>query len=217
MLVEDRMTTNVHVLSREDTIQKAIQVMEKYNIRHLPVVNQGKKCIGIVTDRDIRTAIPSIFDTNEHQEIFHKPVEDIMTTEVITAHPLDYVEDAARLFYIHHIGCLPVEKEGRLVGILTQTDVLKAFVELTAANVPGSKIEIVFDGRSSSIAKIIEILSSQNVYIQNMLIYQDRNDHDTTILAIRLNSINPLPAIETLQKYKFQIKNPLFSGESNGQ
>lgn len=209
------MITDVHVLSKDDTIQKAIEIMQKNKIRHLPVVNQQYKCIGIVTDRDIRTAIPSIFYTDEHQDIFQKPVEEIMTTEVITAHPLDFVEDIARLFYKHNIGCLPVEKDGRLVGILTQTDVLLAFIELTRANKPGSKIEIIFDGESTTITHIINILSDLNVHIQNLLIYQDRKEKNTTILAVRLNTINPLPAIETLQKHEYKVKIPLLSGEPN--
>lgn len=217
MLVEDRMVTNVHVLFEDDTIEKAIQIMQKYNIRHLPVVNEEKKCIGIVTDRDIRSAVPSIFSTDEHQEIFYKYVKEIMTKEVITCHPLDYVEDIARLFYQHNIGCLPVEKNERLVGILTQTDVLQTFIELTAANKPGSKIEIIFDGKSKTITDIIKILTDLNVHIHNLLIYQDRQNPDTTILAIRLNTINPLPAISTLQRHGYLVKFPLSSGDANGQ
>lgn len=217
MLVEDKMITDVHVLYENDTIKKAIEMMEQYKIRHLPIVDEHGKCIGVVTDRDIRTAIPSIFYADEHQEVFQKPVGQIMTKDVITAHPLDYVEDIALLFYEHGIGCLPVVQNGRLVGILTQTDVLKTFIELTGAYKPGSKIEIIFDEKSTTIEHIIKILSQCNVRIQNILIYQDHQDKDTTILAIRLDTINPLPAIETLQKHEYIVKTPLIPGVQNDQ
>ena len=93
MIVEKIMKRDVVTLSRTDTIEEAIKRMRTFHIKHLPVINERGTVIGIVTDRDVKTASPSIFAQNRSNEDLKKPVELIMSKEVITGHPLDFAEE----------------------------------------------------------------------------------------------------------------------------
>src|SRR5690606_14074330 len=128
MLVSDMMNKNVITLKPTDTIQTALKLIQKHKIRHLPVINEERRCIGIVSDRDIRSAIPSSLSKEiDSLEIFNQTVDSIMIQNIITVHPLDFFEEAAVIFDSNRIGCLPVESENRLVGIITQTDIIRTF------------------------------------------------------------------------------------------
>ena len=90
--------------------------------------------VGLVTDRDIRDATPSIFHTEEYSDDLKKPIAYNHENRIITGHPLDFVEEIAAVFYENKISCLPIVKEKKLVGIITETDLLQSFVELTGVN-----------------------------------------------------------------------------------
>jgi CBS domain-containing protein len=107
--------------------------MLKEQIRHLLVVDSSGKLLGIVTDRDIRLNLPSQATSLSVWEVNYLlarlTVEKVMTRSVITIGPDRDARDAARLMLEHRIGALPVVEEGRLVGIVTETDLLRAFVK----------------------------------------------------------------------------------------
>jgi acetoin utilization protein AcuB len=122
-----------------DTALHARELMAKYRINQLPVVTDGR-VVGIVTDRDLRDVFPSVFESAAPSGHARKggltdpatiPLEDVMTTKVITLAPAALVADAARLMRRERIGAIPIVEGGRLAGILTRSDVLDAFVELT--------------------------------------------------------------------------------------
>jgi acetoin utilization protein AcuB len=117
-----------------DSIRHAREIMEERRINQLPVVIDGR-LVGIVTDRDLRDAFPSVFDQLEPEAHRGKvadpaaiPVEDVMTPAVLTLPPDAPVEDAARLMRRERIGAIPIVDSDRLVGILTRSDVLDAFL-----------------------------------------------------------------------------------------
>lgn len=105
-----------------------------------------------------------------------------MTKNVITVHPLDFVEEIAMLFYIHQIGSLPVVQDGQLVGMLTETDVLKTFVQLTGANQPGSQIEIRTKDTHGMLIEILKVIDQFQVNIQSVLLYPDKADPSKKLL-----------------------------------
>src|SRR6478609_132122 len=121
MIVEEVMNKKVISLQPTDTIQTAISVMKTNHFRHLPIVNSDNHLIGLVTASRLRDASPSVFHTDEHLEDLQKPLEKIMRTNVLFGHPLDFVEEVAGLFYEHRISCLPITKDKKLVGIITET------------------------------------------------------------------------------------------------
>jgi CBS domain-containing protein len=122
-----------------DSAEHAREAMEKHRINQLPVVIDDR-IVGIVTDRDLRDAFPSVFESApvfRRQRAQHGtdpagiPVEDVMTRDVLSLPPDALVADAARLIRRERIGAIPIVDGKRLVGILTRSDVLDAFVELS--------------------------------------------------------------------------------------
>ena len=144
MRIQPWMKHPVVTVKLRDSVRHAREVMEKHRVNQLPVVVDGR-LLGIVTDRDLRDAFPSVFDLAEAAERHHRPagtdpatipVEDVMTREVLTLAPAAFITDAARLMRRERIGAIPIIDGGRLVGILTRSDLLDAFVELTENGIP---------------------------------------------------------------------------------
>ncbi|HEY8368054.1 MAG TPA: CBS domain-containing protein [Thermodesulfobacteriota bacterium] len=112
-------------------VSEAKQVMERQRIRHLPVVERDR-LVGIVTDRDIRLNLPSPATSLSIWEINYLlarlTVGEVMTKQPITIEPDREATEAARLMLEHRIGALPVVENGALVGIVTETDLLRAWV-----------------------------------------------------------------------------------------
>ena len=131
MLVEQIMNTSVPTLTPEHTINDALQLLKEKKIRHLPIINDKRQVLGVVTDRDLKDATPSTLQNISDPEIYNRTLEEIMTKNPITGHPLDFVEETASIFYDNRIGCLPIVSHGKLVGMITESDLLYKFIELT--------------------------------------------------------------------------------------
>jgi acetoin utilization protein AcuB len=134
----------VHCVKPLDSIQHARDIMETHRINQLAVVIGGQ-LVGILTDRDLRAAYPSVFDSpglgsRKPRTSATDPkavtVEMVMTTNVLTLTPHDSMVDAARLMRRERIGAVPIVDGSRLVGILTRSDVLDAFVALARSAAP---------------------------------------------------------------------------------
>ena len=131
MRVNEWMSPSPITAAPNTSVSEARELMRRSTIRHL-LVTEGKELVGIITDRDIRLNLPSPATSLSVWEINYLltrlTVGDTMTKAVITVEPERPIEAAARLILDHRIGALPVIDNGRLVGILTETDLLRAFV-----------------------------------------------------------------------------------------
>jgi acetoin utilization protein AcuB len=136
MIVKELMTGAVTTAPPWMPILEARSLMMKERIRHLPVTDDDGKLLGIITDRDIRLNLPSKATSLSVWEINHLlfklTVDEVMTRTVITVGPDRPAREAAQLMVDHQIGALPVEDGGRLIGIVTETDLLRAFIRLDA-------------------------------------------------------------------------------------
>ncbi|MFC0298768.1 acetoin utilization AcuB family protein [Geobacillus jurassicus] len=211
MLVEQVMKTPVVTLRATNTIAEALQLLRHHRIRHLPVVDDEGHLLGLVTDRDLRDASPSIFHLHEHLDDLQKPVSTMMKTDVVVGHPLDFVEEAAALFYEHRIGCLPIVNNGKLVGIITQTDLLRTFIELTGVHQPGSQIEVKVPNEAGMLGKAATIIGGRHINIASVLLYPDR-DPNYKILVFRVQTMNPIPLIRDLQNAGYRVLWPNLPG-----
>jgi CBS domain-containing protein len=136
MMIRELMSGGLVTVSPEAPVTRARDLMAGEKIRHLPVIGPGGGLAGIVTDRDIRVNLPSRATSLSAQEITYLlsqlTVGEIMTRSVITIGPDAPAREGARLMLQHRIGALPVLDDGRLLGIITETDIVRAFVRTTA-------------------------------------------------------------------------------------
>ncbi|WP_027409628.1 acetoin utilization AcuB family protein [Anoxybacteroides tepidamans] len=207
MIVEQIMKTNVTTLQPYNTIAEAAQLLKQQHIRHIPIVDDDNCLIGLVTDRDIRDASPSIFHVADRLEDLQKPVSTIMKTDVITGHPLDFVEEVAALFFEHRISCLPIVKDGKLIGIITETDLLHTLVQLTGAHQPSSQIEVKVPNLSGILSEVAAIFGKRNINISSVLVYPDQDEH-YKILVFRIQTMNPIGIISDLKNAGYTVLWP---------
>ena len=133
MVVEDRMTRRVMTLTEDQTLREAIAVMQRHRIRHLPVVADGR-ILGILTDRDVKRATPSLLsgvDQDQYDRVLSTTrVSQVMTRNPYTVTPSTPLKDAVKVVVDRKFGALPVVEADMLVGIITSTDLLRAFHEM---------------------------------------------------------------------------------------
>lgn len=122
MLVKDRMSPRFITIRPGASLAEARSLLDQHRIRHLPVVEEGN-LLGIITDRDIRSAAPA-------SALDRVKVGAAMTRNVITVTPETHIQQAAKLLLANRIGGLPVLKERELQGVITETDLLNALVEI---------------------------------------------------------------------------------------
>jgi CBS domain-containing membrane protein len=134
--VRDFMMSSVTTVPRESSLLDAALTMRRSAIRHLPVVD-GERLVGILTERDIQRASPSLLSDitqEEYNAIFENtPVERVMFRDPVTVSPDASIRDAVSLIQDHKVGCLPVVEAGRLVGIVTRSDLLSILLSFLPA------------------------------------------------------------------------------------
>ncbi|WP_322508252.1 CBS and ACT domain-containing protein [Anaerolinea sp.] len=146
MLVKERMSHPVLTITPDVPVQEALARMRKDKVRRYPVVDKKGKLIGIVTDSDLMNASPSEATTLSVWEINYLlsriTVERVMTRDLITVTEDTTVEEAARIMADNKIGGLPVLRDNRLVGIITETGLFKIFLEMLGARTAGVRVTV---------------------------------------------------------------------------
>jgi acetoin utilization protein AcuB len=144
MLVGSRMTPHPITVAHDTPIDEALKAMRDKNVRRLPVLNDKGDLVGIVAEKDILYASPSPATSLSIHEIHYLvsriKVSEIMTKNVITVSDDTPLEEAARVMADNRIGALPVMHDGKLAGIITETDVFKIFLELLGARESGVRM-----------------------------------------------------------------------------
>lgn len=211
MRIEDIMRKKVITVNPSTSIGEALLLLRTNRIRHLPVLEE-ERLVGLVSDRDLRDALPSHLLTHEDDDmILQKPVSDIMSKQVITAHPLDFIEDAAAQVYEHKIGSLPIVENERLVGMITESDLFSSLIELFGVNRPSSHIEVQVDDRVGALAEVSQVFRDAHVNICSVLVYPAQNPPQKN-LVFRAQTIDPRPLIQQLTDKGFTVVWPKEGG-----
>ncbi|WP_028972567.1 CBS and ACT domain-containing protein [Spirochaeta cellobiosiphila] len=164
MNVARRMSKNPITITAEMAVTDAQALMNREKVHRLPVLDKNKKIIGIVTEKDLLYASPSPASTLNVYEMTNLlsklKVKEIMTKKVITANADDPIEDAARTMADNNIGGLPVVKGELLVGIITESDIFKTFIELFGAREQGIRLTLEAPDRQGQLADIADTIRS---------------------------------------------------------
>ena len=156
LMISDPITIKAHA-----SISDAIELMKNNSIRHLPVVSEDKSLIGFLTLADLKQGlIPSMLgDLN---------LRDLMIKKPITVGPEDDIELAAQHIYKYKIGGLPVVKDKKLVGIITATDILRAFIDMMGILSSTSRLDVVIGDQPGKFKKALQIVNDMGADIINV-------------------------------------------------
>jgi len=209
MLVRDVMQPQVVTVTPQTTLSEAVRLTRQRGIRHLPVL-EGGALVGIVSDRDLKRAMASPATSAEARELTslldRVTMGEIMTRAVITVAPAVPLEEAARVMVREKISALPVTEEGRLVGIVTETDVLELFVKAMGAGEPSSRLDVVLGERRSALAEVVRVVEEAGLQIASIMTLVSRAGLREAV--IRVATINPGPAVKGLETRGYAVRQP---------
>ncbi len=201
--VRDAMTREVVTLGPEASAAEAWGVCQEMGIRHLPVV-EGGRLVGLVSDRDLRDVSPPRGSGGESQTLGWTRLRDIMSTGVVTAHPLDTIEHAAREIYDRKIGCLPVVLDGELVGIITSQDMMLTLVQLVGAHSAGSWVEVEVPNEPGMLANVTDVIRDRKVNIAGVFLAPAPRASNR-LIVLRLETTNPTGTVRALEEAGYKV------------
>jgi acetoin utilization protein AcuB len=207
MLVQNWMTAKVISVQTDTTLLKIGKLMRDNRIRSLPVVDEKKRVIGIISDRDVRDASPSKATTLDMYELHYLLAEikakDVMTPSPITVMAEETVEQAAMLMTDKKIGSLPVVgNDNILAGIITGHDVLKALIGITGVRNGGIQIGIEIPNQKGALRPVFDLIGSFGARILSIL--SANVDENTRQVFLRIrdldNSADETALIEAVRR-----------------
>jgi acetoin utilization protein AcuB len=212
LLVKDSMSREIVTLAPDETVGTALALCRERRIRHLPVLKEGR-LVGIVSDRDLRSATPAFGDPERAAALQRVLVEDVMARDVIVAHPEDPIEQAANAMRERRIGCLPVLDGGELVGILTASDVVDALVYLVGANEPGSRMEVAVPDRPGALAGAAGVFGMCGINIVSTAMGSRREPAGEgspreRVVVFRVDTIDTAEAVGYLEEAGYSVLWP---------
>ncbi|MBM4459467.1 MAG: CBS domain-containing protein [Chloroflexi bacterium] len=203
MLIKDLMTPNP-ICGRPDMpVTEAQALMQQHNFRHLPILDAEGKLVGLITQRSLAHAIPS--DVRQFSPFVINYVlarvkaQNIMVKDVITIDENVAIEEAARLMADRKIGCLPVMREGRLIGIISDHDLFKAMVNLLGARRAGLRVTVLQPDRAGEVARISGAIAETGGYLSVFVTYPT-SDPAVWSSVVKVTNVPENVLVETLSR-----------------
>ncbi|MBI2954560.1 MAG: CBS domain-containing protein [Chloroflexi bacterium] len=201
MYVRDYMTTNVIACTSETLVVDAQKLMHEHNIHRLPVMD-GDKIVGIVTRTKLRDVAPSPATSLSIWELNYllakMKIREVMERNVITCSADTTIEDSAAIARSHRIGALPVVENGKLVGIITLTDIMSIFIEVLGFEKPYSRLHIQKSFAGRPLGEITSVINEHRVEIASMFSVSVPRTHQKDLI-VRLKTDDPGPIVEDLR------------------
>ncbi len=211
MFISKVMTRNVVTIDKDADISTAWELMAKHGIRHLPVVDENNLLIGIVTDRDIRSAMPSSrsADREDIEKIASSKIEDIMIKSPVSISPLDTIQDALLLLQKKRFGALPVvDDQGRLTGIISTRDLLHEFIEVLGLNDPGILLCLLVEDKVGQMKKIVDAVSEEKISFGSILVSRYWQEGKRAVFPYLLTQ-NIAPLKTKLKNMGYSLLEPM--------
>jgi acetoin utilization protein AcuB len=195
MLIKDWMTKDPVTITEDTSMIKAIHIMKERRFRRLPVVTLGR-LVGMVTDRDLKEAAPSKATTLDVHELYYLLAE-LQVKEIMSHNPLsvsqdDTVEHAAQVMLDHTISGLPVvDAHGKVVGIITQSDVFRAFMHITGVLQGGVQFALRLEDRPGLIKEVVDLLRARGARFVSLMSSYATAREGFRDVYIRVKNLSP--------------------------
>jgi acetoin utilization protein AcuB len=188
MLVVERMITQPVTVTDDATVKQALDIVEEHKLRHLPVLDAEEMLVGIVSEKDLLRAKGS------------EPVRNVMTREVVTVTEYTALEEAARIMADHRISSLPIMRNGRLVGIITETDLFKIFLELLGARQEGVRLTMLVPEEKGMLASVTNEIAAMggNILALSTFMGEDPTNRMVTAKVANVPSEKLVAIMEAL-------------------
>jgi len=200
------MTKSPITISKKTPVFEALEIMKKYNIRHLPVVSEGK-LDGVVTEKMLLTVSPSPATSLSIYELNYllakMTVEDAMVHKVIKVSPDTTIEEAALLMRENKIGSVPVVEDEKLVGIITVIDIFDALVKFFGYGKPGTRFVLEAKDEVELITEVSQVVKEFDVQIQSIV--SMAKDNERVEMMLRLSTIDTEPLLEAMKKRGIKV------------
>ena len=206
MYVKNRMTSDPYTIQADTPITDVIELMRQRDLKRIPVMD-GDRLAGIITDGDIQKVSPtkatalSVFEIN--YLLAKTLVKDAMSKRVITISPDDILEEAAVRMRANRVSTLPVVKDGKLVGIITESDIFDAFIDLLGARDLGTRLVINADDKPGILSEFSHIVSEFGANISHIAVY--RHEHGKSNVVLRVDTLDYDPIIKALTEKGYEM------------
>ncbi|MCK9482536.1 MAG: CBS domain-containing protein [Bacteroidia bacterium] len=208
MIIGRRMTQNPVTASPEMSVAEASAIMKREKVHRLPVLDKDKKLVGIITEKDILYASPSPVSTLSIHEMAYLlsqlTVKKLMTRDVVTITKNTTVEEAARLMVDQDLSSLPVLEDGKLVGIVSKSDLFKILLELFGARHFGVRISFLVEDKPGVIAQITSLLASNGVDIISFGTFMG-TDSTNAVCTIKMQGISMSKAVDLIKPHVLEL------------
>ncbi len=204
MLVKDRMTPRPVTVTEESGVSEALRLMHSENVRRLPVLDKHGKMVGIVSELDLLKVSPSPATTLSIYEIPYLlakiKMRDVMTKDVITVTDDTPLEEVARIMADNKVGGIPVMRDEKLVGIITETDLFKVFLELLGGRDEGVRLSVRVPGEKGTLAKIAGAIAKRggNILALGTIKGEDPTTYQVTFRVVGVPQDELVSAMEGL-------------------
>jgi len=197
VIVSHWMSTDLVTIGKEASIQEAMALMKQESIRHLPVVDQKMNLLGWITDADLR----GVLIASMLEEL---TLEDVMIRKPFTIHPEMALEEAARILLDKRVGGLPIVKNGTLVGVITVSDILSAFINFLGLFTESTRLDIKVSGSPNPLPEITRIVRAHGAEIIS-LCHLPLEEGPEYSYSIRLKKTDVKPIIADLEEHGIDV------------
>jgi acetoin utilization protein AcuB len=194
LLVENWMNPNVITVDADDSMLDATKLLKEHGIRRLPVLEKGK-LVGIVTDRDLKRASPSDATSLEAHELLYL-IANIKIREIMTRNPITVphnftIEEAAEILLQAKISGMPVvDKQGDVIGMITQTDLFKVLISLTGVGRKGVQFAFLMEDRAGSIKDVADVIRAYGGRMASILSSYEKAPEGHRYVYIRMYDVD---------------------------
>ncbi len=215
MFISKTMTKSVVTIGKDADITEARALMTRYRFRHLPVTRDDNTLIGFVTDRDIRSAMPSKYlqaaceVAETDGAVSGILIQDVMTKDPVALSSSSTLQDALLLIQKTRVGAFPVVDENqKVVGIISDQDLLHAFINLMGIKEPGTLLGIVVDEKIPEMEKIVHAITEENITFGSMLVARHWSEGKRAVFPY-LFTMNVVRLKQKLEGMGYELLDPV--------